>query len=89
MIQENIILLNKLGLHTRAAAKLVEVVSHFKSDIELINRDQTTDCRSIISVILLGATKGTELEMHISGIDEKEMYQAIIGLIHNKFGEEE
>lgn len=89
MIQENIIIPNKLGLHTRAAAKLVGIASKFNSNIELIKKDQTADCKSIMAIILLGATKGMTLELSISGNDEEDARKAIVDLFNTKFGESE
>jgi phosphocarrier protein len=79
---------NKLGLHTRAAAKLVDLAKRYGSRIELQFRDRTVDCKSIMSVITLGAQKDNIIDILITGDDESEAYQAIQHLIDNKFGEE-
>mgnify|MGYP003574908386 FL=1 len=88
MITENITIQNKLGLHTRAAAKLVDTAKHFISRIELGFRDRVVDCKSIMGVITLGAQKGNTLELIINGEDEGEACDAIIKLVNNKFGED-
>lgn len=88
MINETITIKNKLGLHTRAAAKLVATASQFESQIELIGKDQIANCKSIMALITLGVVKGISLELAISGADELEARDAIVALINNKFGEE-
>lgn len=87
MIKQPIKILNKLGLHTRAAAKLVATSSKFESKIELSYRDQIADCKSIMSLILLGGTKGVTMELVISGADELEARDAILQLFENFFEE--
>jgi len=89
MLQENIMIQNKLGLHTRAAAKLVAVASAFESKTELLHEDRKADCKSIMAVILLGVTKGHTLNLVVTGADELEARDAIVGLINNRFGEAE
>lgn len=87
MIKESVTIQNKLGLHTRAAAKLVATASKFESKIELIRNDHIADCKSIMSIILLGATKGMTLELVITGADEFDARDAIVNLIIDHFGE--
>lgn len=89
MIKQQITIQNKLGLHTRAAAKLVDVAKGFESKIDLIYRDRMVDCKSIMGVITLGAQKDNVLDIVISGEDEKEAFEAIKKLVDNKFGEGE
>lgn len=88
MIRQQIVIQNKLGLHTRAAAKLVDTAKKFASRIELGFRDRIVDCKSIMGVITLGAQKDNTLDVIITGEDEKEALEAILKLINNKFGEE-
>lgn len=88
MIREKVTIQNKLGLHTRAAAKLVDTAKHFESRIELVHRDRSVDCKSIMGVITLGAQKDNVLELIISGDDEQQAKEAIEALINHKFGEE-
>ena len=88
MIRQQITIQNKLGLHTRAAAKLVDIAKKFQSRIELLYRDRLVDCKSIMSVITLGAQKDNVLDVIITGDDEEEALNAITKLIDNKFGEE-
>jgi phosphocarrier protein HPr len=89
MIKESVTFINKLGLHTRAAAKLVALASRFESKIQLTHRDQLADCKSIMSLILLGVTKNSILELTIMGADELEARDAIVKLIGDRFGEGE
>jgi len=88
MIQEQLIIQNKLGLHTRAAAKLVDIAKKFASRIEIVYRDRIVDCKSIMGVITLGAQKDDSLNVIITGEDEQQALTAIAKLINNKFGEE-
>jgi phosphocarrier protein HPr len=88
MLREPITIQNKLGLHTRAAAKLVATASKFESKIELIRGDHTADCKSIMSLILLGARKGATMDLVVFGGDELEARDAVVKLIDDKFGEE-
>jgi phosphocarrier protein HPr len=88
MIRQTLTIQNKLGLHTRAAAKLVDVAKRFESRIELVFRDRVVDCKSIMGVITLGAQKNNTLEVILTGRDEQEALKAMTTLIDNKFGEE-
>ena len=86
-----ITLINKLGLHARAAAKLVNEAAGFASKIEvaIAGSDQSADAKSIMSVMMLAASCGTELEFNIDGADADAAQQAIEVLINNRFGEPE
>jgi phosphocarrier protein HPr len=89
MLQQHITIINKLGLHTRAAAKLVATAQRFESKIQLTKNDHTIDAKSIMGVITLGATKDCVLQLNIIGGDEHEAREAIVELVSNKFGEAE
>ncbi|OGT37527.1 MAG: phosphocarrier protein HPr [Gammaproteobacteria bacterium RIFCSPHIGHO2_12_FULL_37_14] len=88
MIRQAMTIQNKLGLHTRAAAKLVDVAKKYESRVELVYRDRMVDCKSIMGVITLGAQKDNVLEVIINGSDEAHALAAIERLFNNKFGEE-
>lgn len=88
MIRATLTIQNKLGLHTRAAAKLVDLAKKFQSQIELMFRDRVVDAKSIMSVITLGAQKNNTLEVVIDGEDESDALNALNKLINDKFGEE-
>lgn len=88
MLRETVIIQNKLGLHTRAAAKLVAIASKFESKVELVREEHSVDCKSIMSLILLGAKKGAGLDLVVTGGDELDARDAVVKLINEKFGEE-
>ncbi|MCU7799312.1 MAG: HPr family phosphocarrier protein [gamma proteobacterium symbiont of Lucinoma myriamae] len=89
MIEEKIIIINKLGLHARAAAKLVTLASSFQSKIELKTKCKTANGKSIMSVMMLAAAKGTEITLIINGSDEKQAVSALKVLINQRFDESE
>lgn len=88
MIREQVTIQNQLGLHTRAAAKLVDTAKKFESKIELVYRDRTVDCKSIMGVITLGAVKNSIVDVIIDGNDEQPALSAIQDLVNAKFGED-
>lgn len=89
MIQTQVTIVNKLGLHARAAAKLVACASAFSSDIRAGRDGQMVDAKSIMSVMMLAAGKGTVLDLHIEGADEDAALNALQTLIGNRFDEAE
>lgn len=88
MIRQSLTIQNKLGIHTRAAAKLVDTAKKFGSKIELVFRDRCVDCKSIMSVITLGAQKDHIVDVIITGEDEQQALTAIEKLVNDKFGED-
>jgi phosphocarrier protein HPr len=88
MIRASLTIQNKLGIHTRAAAKLVDLAKRYQSHIELIFRDRVVDAKSIMSVITLGAQKNNVVEVVLDGEDEEEALMALNTLIDDKFGED-
>ncbi len=90
MIRQSVLVSNRLGLHARAAAKLVRLASSFSSDIYLSREDanQQIDSKSILGVLMLAASKGTHLMISFEGQDEAEAREAICRLFETKFGEE-
>jgi phosphocarrier protein len=88
MIRQSLTVQNKLGIHTRAAAKLVDIAKKFGSKIELVLRGRNVDCKSIMGVITLGAQKDNIVDLIIQGEDEEQAFAAIEKLFNNKFGEE-
>ncbi len=88
MIKQQLTIQNQRGLHTRAAAKLVDVAKKFQSRIELTYRDRVVDCKSIMGVITLGAQKDHTLDVAVTGDDEQQALAAVAQLINDKFGEE-
>ncbi len=89
MLQQRITIINKLGLHARAAAKFVSCASAFSSSIQVGQDEKMVDGKSIMSIMMLAAGKGTELELRIDGSDEEEALAAICELIENRFDEGE
>ncbi|MFG1497773.1 HPr family phosphocarrier protein [Saccharospirillum sp. HFRX-1] len=89
MIQEQLTIINKLGLHARAAAKLVGVAGNYESRITLSKDDREADAKSIMSVMMLAASQGTDLDVEIDGPDAAEAWTAILALVQDRFGEDE
>jgi len=84
-----VIIVNKLGLHARAASKFVNLAKRFASRIEVSNATKSVDGKSIMSIMLLAASQGTEIGLRINGEDELDAMQAITQLIADRFGEGE
>lgn len=89
MINKNITIINKLGLHARAAAKFVTIASKFESTIEIACKNNKVNGKSIMGVMMLAASKGTEIELIISGDDEEQAIKELSVLINNRFDEKE
>lgn len=89
MIRRTITIINKLGLHARAAAKLVGLASHYESDIRLIKDTTEVNGKSILGVMMLAAAINTPLEIIADGPDEVEALDALEDLINRKFDEGE
>ncbi|MEC4679609.1 MAG: HPr family phosphocarrier protein [Nitrospirota bacterium] len=90
MIRRTLRIKSELGLHARAAAKLVKLTSQFESDIKLsrLNVEEQVDAKSILGILLMAAAKGTEIEVMIDGKDEKVAMEAVEQLVNDRFGEE-
>lgn len=89
MITRDITIINKLGLHARAAAKLINVSSSYESEIHLIRDEQRVNGKSIMGVMMLAAAKGVEITLEADGKDEEDAIAALVTLINNRFGEDE
>jgi len=89
MQERNVTIANKLGLHARAAAKLVTMASGYSSEIDIARNDQSVNGKSIMGVMMLAASKGTELVIKTSGADEQEAADKLVQLITEKFGEKD
>jgi len=85
---QTVTLVNKLGLHARASAKLVSLASEFESEITLKRNGQAVNAKSIMGLMMLAAAKGAELELCTEGSDEQRALEALLELIHNRFGED-
>lgn len=91
MVERTLLIKQRLGLHARAAAKLVRVASAFQSQVQLrrFEGDVTADAKSILSVLMLAAGRGTELQASTDGVDEEAAMDAIERLFAEGFGEVE
>ena len=87
MKQTAIVVINPLGLHARPASKLVDCAARFKSDIRFKYQDQEVDAKSIMSVLMLAAPYGAELNMSITGDDENAALEALERIFAEGFGE--
>jgi phosphocarrier protein len=90
MIRTTLRIKSELGLHARAAAKLVKLASQFESDIKLsrLHGPQQVNAKSILGILLLAAAMGTELELAIDGSDEEDAMEALVELVKSRFGED-
>jgi phosphocarrier protein HPr len=89
MIRKELEIINKLGLHARAAAKLVQCASRFASQIEIERRGQNVNGKSIMGVMMLAASRGTRITVEAAGDDEEAAVEAIEALVLDRFGESE
>jgi phosphotransferase system HPr (HPr) family protein len=87
--ERNIEIKNKLGLHARAAAKLVHTAARFKCDIKIRKGEEEVDGKSILGILLLAAGRGSVITVRANGADENEAMDAIQELIDRKFDEVE
>ena len=88
-LEKSITIINKLGLHARAASTLVGTASRFESQILLDRNGQQADAKSIMSVLMLAASQGTELKVTVHGADAEEAWSQVETLINNRFDEGE
>lgn len=89
MIKKRIPIINKLGLHARAATKLAKTAGQFPCKIQISNGRSTVDGKSVMSLMLLAASRGTEVEVWVDGENEEAALVEIEALINNRFDEEE
>ena len=88
MITKDLQVLNKLGLHARAAAKLVFIANKFVSDITLVKDDKQADARSIMKILMLSASRDSIINITVKGNDEIKAMNSIEKLFQNKFDED-
>ena len=88
MKERKIIIKNKLGLHARAAAKIVTLTNKFDSIINIVNGNKSADAKSIMKILMLSAPKGTEIKITADGKDEVLALDSLETLIKEKFDEE-
>jgi phosphocarrier protein HPr len=87
MSQREVEIVNKLGLHARAAAKLTQLAAKYQSDVALSRNNRKVNAKSIMGVMMLAAGKGAKVTLETSGPDEAEAMEAIVTLINDCFGE--
>lgn len=89
MLQKEITIINKLGLHARAAAKFVTLASQFDCDIQVIRNNNEINGKSIMGIMMLAASKGSNVILKVEGNDEKKALLELEALIKDRFGEDQ
>ena len=89
MLQRDVLIINKLGLHARASAKLTQLASGFKCEVMLSRNHRRVNAKSIMGVMMLAAAKGTTIGIETNGEDEAEAMRVILNLVNDQFGEGE
>jgi len=89
LIRRTLTIVNRLGLHARAAARLVGLTSQYQSSIEIERNGRRVNGKSIMGVMMLAAAQGSEITIHADGADEAEAMAAIEALVRERFGETE
>ena len=87
MLQQDAQIINKLGLHARASAKLTQLASQFPCEVWLSRNDRRVNAKSIMGVMMLAAAKGSTLSIETNGEQEQDAMTAILALINDYFGE--
>ena len=87
MREQDIVITNKLGLHARASAKLVQLVQGFKSTVWLVSKGREVNAQSIMGVMMLAAGLGSPLTIRVDGPDEESALAAVVQLFERKFDE--
>ncbi len=88
MVERELEVINRLGLHARAAAKFVHLAGNFSCKVTLTSDGQDVDGKSILGILLLAAAQGKIFTISCSGSDEEEALKALCGLVADRFGEE-
>jgi len=89
MLQQEIEIINKLGLHARASAKLTQLAASYKCEVMMSRNNRRVNAKSIMGVMMLAAAKGTTVNIETDGPDEVEAMQALRALVNDYFGEGE
>ncbi|SEJ43731.1 HPr family phosphocarrier protein [Frateuria terrea] len=87
MLEQDLVVSNKLGLHARASAKLVQLVQGFKSTVWLVSKGREVNAQSIMGVMMLSAGIGTPITVRAEGLDEAQALAAVVALFERKFDE--
>ncbi len=88
MLDQDITVINRLGLHARASAKLTHLASSFKSEVWLTRNGRRVNGKSIMGVMMLAAAQGTTVKVEVRGVDETAALTALAQLFADRFGEE-
>jgi phosphocarrier protein HPr len=88
VIESEVEIVNRLGLHARAAAKVVHLAGRFKSDVKLVKDGDEVDAKSILGLLMLAAAQGEHLRVRCDGEDEEDALLALSELIASRFGED-
>ena len=88
MQKKTVVIINKLGLHARAAARFVDTATAFESGVEVNSDDKTVNGKSIMGLMMLAAARGATVELTVRGRDEEKAITALVKLIEDRFGEE-
>jgi phosphocarrier protein HPr len=89
MLEQRIAIRNKLGLHARAAVKFVNLSNRFVASVKIVKDGSEIDGKSILGILTLAATQGSEITLRVSGKDEDAALKALSDLINNRFDEKE
>jgi len=89
MIEREVAIRNRLGLHARAAAKFVQTASHFQSEVKIRKNGEEVDGKSILGLLLLAASHGTQITISVCGEDEVDAFAAVEALIARSFDEDQ
>lgn len=89
MQQKSLTLINKLGLHARAAMKFIELASRFSCDVKIAANDREIDGKDILHIMAMGLPVGTEITIKTDGPDDKQALKALVDLVNDRFGEGE
>jgi phosphocarrier protein HPr len=89
MLQQEVEIVNRLGLHARASAKLTQVAGQYAAEVWVSRNGRRVNAKSIMGVMMLAAAKGSRITVETSGADEAPAMQAVTALIADKFGEGE
>lgn len=89
MLQQEALIINKLGLHARASAKLTQTASQFPCEVWMSRNGRRVNAKSIMGVMMLAAAKGSTINIETDGAQEQEAMDALLALINNCFGEGE
>lgn len=89
MLEQEVTIANKLGLHARAAAKLVNIAAKYQCELSLQHNEKKVDGKSIMGLMMLAATQGTRIKLLAHGDDASDAIKEIVRLIEDGFGEED